>query len=372
MDITFTTDLVEIQHLIEQIDPIAYAQSRNYVNGKVTYLSPYLSRGVISTRQIVESLKVRNFQFHEVETLVKELAWREYYQRVWMHLKEKMMDDILRPQEDVQLDGIPKQLIEGNSGITAIDEGIKQLYDKGYLHNHVRMYLSSIICNVGKYRWNKAAEWMYYHLLDGDLASNSLSWQWVAGCFSSKKYYANQENINMFTNSQEEGTYLDVSYEALPNIPVPACLKTSINPTFDCHLPETNQSIHFSKGEQVYIYTYYNLDSSWNQSDENTNILLLEPSFFSQFPISPKCIDFMLMLAQHITNLQVFVGEFAELKKLCGKKSINYKEHPSNLHFSGTEHAREWLFPEVTEYYTSFSKFWKVCRPLAQSYFSAK
>ncbi len=372
MTSSFKTDLETIYKLIDQIDPIAYGQTRNFVNGKVTHLSPYLSRGVISAPQIVKSLIDRNFAFQEVETLFKELAWREYYQRVWIHLKEKMMDDILKPQEDVHFNGIPKHLIEGKSGIRAIDEAVKQLYETGYLHNHVRMYVSSIICNIGKYHWKKAAEWMYFHLLDGDLASNSLSWQWVSGCFSSKKYYANQENINTFTNSEEIGTYLDVTYEALPNIAIPEQLKSAINPLFNCHLSKLNKSLHFSIGEKVYVYTYYNLNPQWNQSKNSTNILLLEPSFFKQFPISPNCMDFMLKLSKNIQNLQVYVGEFAELEKLCKQKSIQYKEHPSNLHFKGTEHAREWLFPEVTDYFSSFSKFWKVCRPIAQSYFSAE
>lgn len=371
MAISFTTDITAIRKLIDQIDPVAYAQTRNYVDGNITYLSPYLSRGVISTRQIVQSLQDRKFSFQEVETFVKELAWREYYQRVWIHLKEKMMDDILRPQEDVQFNGIPKQLIEGKSGIQVIDAAVKQLYETGYIHNHVRMYMSSIICNVGHYHWKKAAAWMYYHLLDGDLASNTLSWQWVAGSFSSKKYYANQENINTFTNTEEKGTYLDVSYQDLPTIPVPQPLQISINPTFDSHLPKMNESLHFSAGELVYVYTYYNLDPHWNQSENATHILLLEPSFFKQFPVSPKCIDFVMHLAKNMSNLQVFVGEFAELEKLCVQKSIQYKEHPSNVHFKGTEHAREWLFPEVTDYFSSFSKFWKICRPIAQSYFSA-
>jgi len=371
MDILFTTDLIKIKQLMDHIDPLAYAQTRNYVNGKVTYLSPYLSRGVISTRQVVKSLQDRDFPFHEVETLVKELAWREYYQRVWMHLKEKMMDDILRPQEDVQYNGIPEPIINLNSGIKVIDEGVKVLYETGYMHNHIRMYVSSIICNVGKYHWKKAAKWMYYHLLDGDLASNSLSWQWVAGSFSSKKYYANQENINTFTNSKEKGTFLDISYDEIPSMTIPEHLKLSVEPRFDCQLPLNSKKINFSTGEKVFVYTYYNLDPYWNQSKDYTNILLLEPSFFKKFPVSPTCMDFILKLSKNINDLQVFVGEFAELEQLCQSKSIHFKEHPSNLHFKGTEHAREWLFPEVNDFYSSFSKFWKVCKPFAQSYFSA-
>jgi deoxyribodipyrimidine photo-lyase len=62
---------------------------------------------------------------------------------------------------------------------------------------------------------------MYYNLLDGDWASNALSWQWVADTFSSKKYIANQENINTYTNSKQRGTYLDTIYEVIANAKPP-------------------------------------------------------------------------------------------------------------------------------------------------------
>ncbi|MEO5685193.1 MAG: FAD-binding domain-containing protein [Chitinophagaceae bacterium] len=70
-----------------------------------------------------------------------------------------------------------KNIAGAKTGITAIDEQITLLYETGYMHNPVRMYLAGITCNIGKAHWLQPARWMYYHLLDGDLASNSLSWQ---------------------------------------------------------------------------------------------------------------------------------------------------------------------------------------------------
>ena len=83
------------------------------------------------------------------------------------------------------------------------------------MHNHLRMYTAAICCNIGQYHWLQPAKWMYYHLLDGDWGSNALSWQWVAGTNSHKKYIANQENINKYCFTKDENTFLDKSYAEL-------------------------------------------------------------------------------------------------------------------------------------------------------------
>ena len=81
----FETDIASINLLIEKIDPIKYARTRNFVHGAVTYLSPYISRGVISTKKILLHLINRGYSFHDSEKLIQELAWREYFQRVLQH-----------------------------------------------------------------------------------------------------------------------------------------------------------------------------------------------------------------------------------------------------------------------------------------------
>jgi outer membrane protein OmpA-like peptidoglycan-associated protein len=78
--------------------------------------------------------------------------------------------------------------------------------------------LNSSIPNIFKAAWLPGAKWMYAHLLDHDPAANFLSWQWVAGTFSSKKYIANQENINKYTNTKQEGSFLDTEYENCLNL----------------------------------------------------------------------------------------------------------------------------------------------------------
>ncbi len=72
----------EILTQVERIDPIAYGKTRNFNSGAVTRLSPYISRGVISTRMVLESVIRRGYPLHRVEQFVKELCWRDYFQRI--------------------------------------------------------------------------------------------------------------------------------------------------------------------------------------------------------------------------------------------------------------------------------------------------
>ena len=186
----FETDYNTIQQRIENIDPLKYGKTRNYLNGDVTYLSPFISRGIISTRQIAKAVLAKGYHPSEIESFLKELAWRDYFQQVWIALGDEINEDVKNKQVCNHF-LIPKQLVEANTNIEAIDKCINDLYQTGYMHNHARMYVASLACNIAKSHWRLPARWMYYNLLDADWASNALSWQWVAGANSSKKYIAN-------------------------------------------------------------------------------------------------------------------------------------------------------------------------------------
>lgn len=356
----FTTDYSEVINLINKIDPIKYAKSRNYINGQVTRLSPYLSRGVISTKQIAQVLINKGYKPYDMETLLKELAWRDYFQQVWVDKKEDINQDLKHQQEKVSNYEIPTTIINYTTGIDAIDQGIKELYHTGYVHNHVRMYLASICCNIGQCHWLMPAKWMYYHLLDADWASNALSWQWVAGSFSSKKYYANQENINKFCFTNQQQTFLDFPYEKIALMDTPDALNETTLAGFKTNLPK-GESIDPLSDQPFCVYTFYNLDTNWMRDIESNRVLLLEPSFFNAYPVSDKTIHFILALAENIPNIKIVVGEFDEVFKNINPQHIHFKEHPTNEHFSGNKHNRDWLFESVKGYYPSFSAYWKKC-----------
>ncbi|MDZ7613374.1 MAG: FAD-binding domain-containing protein [Flavobacteriaceae bacterium] len=245
-------------------------------------------------------------------------------------------------------------------GIEAIDNGINNLKKTGYMHNHIRMYVASIACNVGKSHWYMPAKWMYYYLLDADWGSNALSWQWVAGSFSNKKYVANQENINKYCHTNQSGTFLDIPYEGFENIDTPEVLKDLTDLKLETVLPET-QDLVLNNQLPTYLYNFYNIDCKWDETVPANRILLLEPGFFQKYPVSVKTISFVLALANNIKNIQVYVGEFADLLSELGTSQINYKEHPTTNHYTGKKHNRDWMFEEVQGYFPSFFAYWKKC-----------
>lgn len=356
----FPAAYAEILKRIDEVDPVAYGPSRNYIDGAVSYLSPYISRGVISTEMVFSKMKERAYEPREMDKLVQELAWRDYWQQVWIAKGDEINSDLKHKQEPVTNTQISKELIEAKTGIEAIDKAITTLYQTGYLHNHLRMYIASVACNVRKSHWKVPAQWMYYHLLDADWASNALSWQWVAGANSSKQYFANQENINEYCHTNQKGTFLDIPYETINEVESPQILHDLVSPELITPLPQ-KKTIEVDQQLPTYIYNLYNLDPLWSKGIEANRILLLEPSLFKQYPISQKSIDFTLELGKNIDNLQVYVGEFDELVSKYDLIEIHYKEHPLNGHYRGTETPREFIF-NVTGYYPSFFAYWKKCK----------
>lgn len=361
---TFSCKTPEILEQIENIDPIKYGKTRNFLNGAVTKLSPYISRGVISTKLILERILEKNYKFHEIEKFAMELAWRDYFQNVW--LTKNIDEEIKQPQTDVKNASMPKAILEARTGIKAVDQAINDLYETGYVHNHLRMYVSSITCNVAKSHWKVPAKWFYFHLLDADWASNACSWQWTCAAFSNKKYYANQENINKYCGTDQRGTFLDVEYSKFPEIEIPELLKETETPVLRTVLPKSS-SIVIDNSLPTLIYNFYNLDPFWKPDIEANRVLLLEPSHFNKYPVSEKTINFVLKLAENIERIQIFTGEFGEVTAKHNLSEIYFKEHPTAKHYDGIKEERDWMFPEICGYFPSFFGYWKKCEKLLKA-----
>ena len=379
--------------LMAAIDVKRYGKTRNYVSGSVSELGPYVSRGVISTRDIWVYLLGKGHSFEEMYGFVQQLAWRDFFQRVWQGLGDGINSDIRRDQEGVLHRAIPAAVAAGNTGIDGIDVGIAKLYETGLMHNHIRMYTAFLSANLAAAHWRLPAHWMYAHLLDGDWGSNALSWQWVAGTFSNKKYIANQENINRYTHTNQTGTYLDIDYERLATAPVPEVLREQstaeeLLPFAACDADALRMAVakfgltlfgveslikenRTLKGasrdeqeveERLVIHNYYQLNPQFQSELPAARLLLLEPSVFTQYPISANCVEFMLSLASEIAGIKVFVGEFDALMlalEPLGDVEVVFQEHPLNRHYRGAEIARDWLAPEVEGSFSSFFSYWK-------------
>lgn len=203
---------------IDAIDPRAYARTRNRLDGAVTRLSPYLTHGFIDVPQVIERLSQRH-SLSPDDKIVFELAWREYFQHLWRHWGEGVFDDRCPPPAGHYSSRMPDDVREGRTGVPVVDQSVRTLYRTGYLHNHARLWLASYVVHLRKTHWLAGAAWMYRHLLDGDLASNTLSWQWVAGTLTGKPYLFNADNVVRHAPGMASpGSVMDTGYEVLESM----------------------------------------------------------------------------------------------------------------------------------------------------------
>ena len=187
---------------LQQISPQRYATTRNHLNGAVTRLSAYLRHGVLTLAEVRRDALLRGGA--KAEKLVTEFAWRDYWQRVYAQIGDGIWKDRdsyktgWRPAD--YADDLPADIVEGTTGLRCMDGFAGELRTTGYLHNHARMWFAAYVIHFRRVRWQAGAAWFLEHLLDGDPASNNLSWQWVASTFAVKPYYFNRDNLEQFTD----------------------------------------------------------------------------------------------------------------------------------------------------------------------------
>ncbi len=215
---TFSPTLAAAQARISAVRPAAYARTRNAIGGAVSELSPYITHGFVTLAEVLAGVNARH-PLDAQHKFVYELGWRAYFRHVWQHRS----DGILRSMregplpDDAYARELPGDIRQACTGVPVVDEAVRTLYATGMLHNHARMWLASYVVHVRKVHWRAGADWLYGHLLDGDLASNHLSWQWVAGTGSSKPYLFNADNVARYAPEHWHSprSVIDQSYEAL-------------------------------------------------------------------------------------------------------------------------------------------------------------
>jgi len=203
---------------LHAVDAVQYGRNRNFINGAVTHLSPYLRHGCLNLNEVFAFVK-QKFGL-QGESLLMELAWRDFWRQVWFYEGNAIFSEMEPPKVNLDYQPLSDAVKQASTGLPCMDGFIKDLLDTGYMHNHARMWFASYVVHHLKVDWREAADWFEAHLLDGDFASNHLSWQWVASTFSSKPYYFNKENLERYTGGKYCATCtaqcpFDASYEAL-------------------------------------------------------------------------------------------------------------------------------------------------------------
>jgi deoxyribodipyrimidine photo-lyase len=208
----------EAMKRLTNIDIETYNRNHGFINGAVSKLSPFFRHGCITLKEASDNIRYRFGE--QGEKFVFELAWRDYWRRVWFDLGDGIFSDIEDPKVQLQDKPIPDFIRQGITGLPCMDGVIRDLMFDGYVHNHGRMWFAAYMVHWLKVDWREAADWFELNLLDGDKASNHLSWQWVASSFSSKPYYFNKDNLSRFTGAKycancKVKCPFDATYEAL-------------------------------------------------------------------------------------------------------------------------------------------------------------
>ena len=190
---------------LAEVKPKSYAASRNYLDGDNTRLSAYLRHGVLTLAEVRDEVLRRVPSSSDAGKLINEFAWRDYWQRLYFQIGEGIWEDREPIKTGYRASDYATQLADdithGTTSLACMDSFSHQLKETGYLHNHARMWFAAYVVHWRKTRWQAGAAWFLEHLIDGDPASNNLSWQWVASTFASKAYIFNRENLERYTKS---------------------------------------------------------------------------------------------------------------------------------------------------------------------------
>ena len=187
-----------------------YSKLRNFDFGpenksNTSCLSPYITHGVISELEVIEK-SLSKFSFSKNEKFIQEVLWRTYW-KGWLELRPGVwidyLNDLKKIREEFKDNTDYKNAIEGNTSIECFNVWVKELKENNYLHNHTRMWFASIWVFTLDLPWQLGAEFFMKNLYDGDAASNTLGWRWVAGIQTQgKNYLASEWNIKKFTNNR--------------------------------------------------------------------------------------------------------------------------------------------------------------------------
>ena len=300
-----------------------YAKSRNFDYGpskrdNVSNLSKYITHRIIDEQEVIQTAHSK-FAYIKIEKFIQEVFWRTYW-KGWLEMRPRVWTSYIEDlkQLEKQKDSVEyQQAISGKTSIECFNDWANELIKYNYLHNHARMWFASIWIFTLKLPWQLGADFFLKHLLDGDAASNTLSWRWVAGLQTKgKNYLATKFNINTFSAKK---------YEVLK-------LNDQASPLFETTSFEI-QPLHFDKVENDNsLFLLHNLDSNFLQKFQNKYqyyALLDFNSILESKNYSKQVLDFKASINEELIdqlksnfNSDLVVKNKEDLLKIVKDKNI--------------------------------------------------
>ena len=325
---SFSPTRIEALARAADVDAVRYARTRNFLNGDVTRLSPYITHGLISIPELLTSIHARRALSWD-DKLAFEFGWREYFHHAWHRLGDDIWREQNAPPASQYAATLPDDIRTASTGVAIIDQQVRALYTTGYLHNHARMWIASYVVHIRKVSWRAGAKWMYSHLLDGDLASNTLSWQWVAGTWTGKPYLFNAENVERYAPGVDcTGSVIDATYETLDAIARSNKVAVSAKPLFvdpiveptclsepPLRRAETSNDVAL---EPVWLMHPWSL----HLPDERAAVGIINTDFHALYPWSLSRWQFV-MAAMQARCSDILVGTTAALSQQLAEKNLS-------------------------------------------------
>ena len=206
----------KLNHFVEN-NLLEYSKLRNFDFGphnrsNISCLSPYITHGIINELEVIDK-SLKKFSFVKNEKFIQEVLWRTYW-KGWLELRPNVWSDYLIELNKLRNEFKDNQnyidAIEGKTNLECFNQWVNELKENNYLHNHARMWFASIWIFTLELPWQLGAELFMQHLYDGDPASNTLGWRWVAGIQTQGKHYlASEWNIQKFTNNRFQNIKLN-------------------------------------------------------------------------------------------------------------------------------------------------------------------
>ncbi|MDC2984194.1 DNA photolyase [Candidatus Pelagibacter sp.] len=347
-----------------------YSRLRNFDFGpdkrsNISCISPYISHGILNELEVIDKA-LKKFSFSKNEKFIQEVLWRTYW-KGWLELRPNVWTDylielkIIREEYKDNKDYL--NAIDGNTNIECFNEWVKELKEFNYLHNHTRMWFASIWIFTLNLPWQLGAEFFMKHLYDGDAASNTLGWRWVAGIQTQGKHYlASEWNIKKFTNNRFNN--INLNENAPPKVSekiYKAFLKDFSNPVsldeqnliiFDNNLSFELTDFKDHKFKKIYLVNNNNdsrniklsektlkfknnlIQDQKRRLDEKSldceiidigNLITIENSYFL-YPCVGENLDFLT--SQGINNIKFLYRNLDRSSwKYCNKGFFNFKKY---------------------------------------------
>ena len=302
-----------------------YSKLRNYDFGpesrsNVSCLSPYITHGIIDEKEIIKK-SLNKFSFAKNEKFIQEVLWRTYW-KGWLELRPNVWNDYLielrKIREEFKDNKNYINAIKGKTNIECFNTWVNELIENNYLHNHTRMWFASIWIFTLDLPWQLGAEFFMQHLYDGDAASNTLGWRWVAGIQTQGKHYlASEWNIKKFTNNRFQNFKLNENAPPKISEKFYSIIKQDFNNPHDIEeknliIFENNLSFEttdFAKNnfKKIYIVSNQNKNRSIKLSEKLLKFksLLIENQ---QIQLKNKSIDCDVIDINEIKNINDSYG----------------------------------------------------------------